>query len=130
MNRVLSLSLTFCVLVASSACSSAPSKSDKPVAESAGSTTKNAIKPYDKVITKGAVSDTGLVIVHQIDDSFFFEMHPDLFGRELLLVTRQAKTPAVGYGGEEVNTTVVRWERRYDKILLRAVSYVNVADDS
>lgn len=133
MYRVLSLSLMFCVLVASSSCSSAPSKSDKfdkAATESPGSTSKNAIKPYDKVITKSAVSDTGLVIVHQIDDSFFFEMHPDLFGRELLLVTRQAKTPAVGYGGEEVNTTVVRWERRYDKILLRAVSYVNVADDS
>ncbi|NQW29142.1 MAG: zinc-dependent metalloprotease [Ignavibacteria bacterium] len=91
---------------------------------------KKSIKPYDKVITKEAVSDTGLFTVHRIDDKFFFEISNTILGEEFLLVTRIAKTPQVGYGGEESNTSVVRWERKYDRILLRTVSYENVAPDS
>ncbi len=91
---------------------------------------KKTIKPYDKVITKEAVSDTGLFTVHRIDDKFFFEISNIILGEEFLLVTRIAKTPQVGYGGEESSTSVVRWERKYDKILLRTVSYENVAPDS
>lgn len=88
------------------------------------------IKAYDKVITKEAVSDTGLFIVHQIDEKFFYEIPKGMFGKEMLLVSRISKTPQVGYGGEESNTEMVRWERKYDKILLRTISYVNVASDS
>ena len=88
------------------------------------------IKAYDKVITKEAVSDTGLFIVHRIDEKFFYEIPTGQLGKEMLLVSRISKTPQVGYGGEESNTEVVRWERKYDKILLRTISYVNVASDS
>jgi hypothetical protein len=48
----------------------------------------------------------------------------------MLLVSRISRTPSVGYGGEENNTEVIRWEQKYEKILLRTVSYVNVAADS
>ncbi|MFN5379190.1 MAG: DUF5117 domain-containing protein, partial [Ignavibacteria bacterium] len=85
---------------------------------------------YDKVITKEAVSDSGMFVVHRIDEKFFYEIPKSMLGKELLLVSRIAKTPQVGYGGEESNTEVVRWERKYDKILLRTISYVNVAGDS
>ncbi|MCX6141558.1 MAG: DUF5118 domain-containing protein, partial [Candidatus Kapabacteria bacterium] len=71
------------------------------------------IKAYDKVITKEAVSDTGLFIVYRIDEKYFFEIPKDQLGKEMLLVSRISKTPQVGYGGEENNTEVVRWERKY-----------------
>lgn len=108
-------------------CASAPppmASSDKP------SDKDKKIKAYDKVITKDAVSDSGLFIVHRIDEKYFYEIPKVQLGKELLLVSRIAKTPQVGYGGEENNTEVVRWERKYDKIMLRTISYVNVAADS
>ena len=47
------------------------------------------------------------------------------------MVTRIAKTAdKIGYGGEHLNNDVLRWERRDKKILLRVVSYNNVANDS
>jgi hypothetical protein len=88
------------------------------------------IKPYKDVITAQAKSDDGLFTVHRIDEKLFYEIPVKLLGREMLLVTRQAKTPQVGYGGEEVNTEVVRWERKFNRILLRTISYVNIAADS
>ncbi|MBU3700247.1 MAG: zinc-dependent metalloprotease, partial [Candidatus Kapabacteria bacterium] len=109
-------------------CASAPppaQMTDKPASEK-----DKKIKPYDKVITKEAVSDSGLFIVHRIDEKVFYEIPTTRLGKELLLVSRIAKTPQVGYGGEENNTEVIRWERKYDKILLRTISYVNVAADS
>lgn len=109
-------------------CASAPPPpptGDKPTSEK-----DKKIKPYDKVVTKEAVSDSGLFIVHRIDEKVLYEIPISHLGKELLLVSRIAKTPQVGYGGEENNTEVIRWERKYDKILLRTLSYVNVAADS
>ncbi len=102
---------------------------DRPDADKAGLKEKK-IKPYDKVITKEAVSDSGLFIVHRLDGKFFYEIPVAKLNKEMLLVSRIARTPSVGYGGEENNTEVIRWEQKYEKILLRTVSYVNVAADS
>lgn len=102
---------------------------DRPDADKAGLKEKK-IKPYDKVITKEAVSDSGLFIVHRLDGKFFYEIPVAKLNKEMLLVSRISRTPSVGYGGEENNTEVIRWEQKYEKILLRTVSYVNVAADS
>ncbi|MCS6808255.1 MAG: zinc-dependent metalloprotease [Bacteroidota bacterium] len=88
------------------------------------------IKPYKDVVTAQAKTSSGLFTIHRIEEKLLYEIPNKLLGKEMLLVTRQAKTPAVGYGGESVNEEVVRWERKYNRILLRAVSYVNVAADS
>lgn len=88
------------------------------------------IKAFDKVITKEAVTDSGLFIVHRLDDKIFFEIPVPTLNTDFLLVSRVAKTPQMGYGGEENNTVVVRWERKFDKVLLRTVSFENVASDS
>jgi hypothetical protein len=32
------------------------------------------IKPYDKVITKDAISDDGLFMVHRVDKKYYFEI--------------------------------------------------------
>jgi hypothetical protein len=92
---------------------------------------KNGIKPYDKVITKKAISDAGLFDVHQVEDDYFYEIPDSLFGREMLMVTRIAKTASgIGFGGGKQNTQVLRWEKDAKKVLLRVVSHEVVAADS
>jgi len=88
------------------------------------------IKAYEKVITKEAVTDSGLFIVHRLEEKVFFEIPVKTLNTDFLLVSRIAKTPQMGYGGEENNTYVVRWERKFDKVLLRTVSFENVASDT
>ena len=47
------------------------------------------------------------------------------------MVTRIAKTAnGIGYGGQKINSQVLRWQKKHDKILLRIVSYENVASDT
>ncbi|MGM0587809.1 MAG: zinc-dependent metalloprotease [Bacteroidota bacterium] len=92
---------------------------------------EEGIKPYSKVITSQAETDEGLFDVHKIDDSYFYEISNDLLDREMLMVSRIAKTATnLGYGGEKLNTQTVRWQRKGDKILLRRVSYENTANDT
>lgn len=88
-------------------------------------------KPYAEVITAKAVTDDGLFKVHRIDDKFYYEIPDTLLNRDMLLVSRIAKTASnIGYGGEELNTQMLRWERLGNRILLRVVSTENVAADS
>ena len=92
---------------------------------------KTEIKPYDEVITKKAVSDSGLFITHKIDDDYFFEIPDSLLNREMLMVTRIAKTATgMGFGGSKTNTQVLRWQKKDKKILVRVVSHSIVAADS
>lgn len=92
---------------------------------------KGAILPYGKVITKKAKTDEGLFKVHQIDDNYFYEIPDSLLEREMLMVTRIAKTASgIGFGGGKQNTQVLRWQKNGKKILLRVVSYSIVAADS
>jgi len=91
----------------------------------------DVILPYEKVINSRAKTDDGLFKVHRVDDRYFFEIPDSLLGREVLAVTRISKTASgIGYGGEELNSQVLRWQRREKKVFLRSVSYNNVANDS
>ncbi|WP_031425300.1 zinc-dependent metalloprotease [Flavimarina sp. Hel_I_48] len=92
---------------------------------------KNGLKSYDKVITKEAITDAGLFAVHTVNDDFFYEIPDSLFNRDMLMVTRIAKTAAeIGFGGGKTNTQVLRWEKKPKKVLLRVVSYETFAADS
>lgn len=92
---------------------------------------KNDPKPYDKVITKDAISDEGLFTVHTLDDKFYYEIPDSLFDREMLMVTRIAKTASgLGFGGGKQNEQVLRWEKKGKKVVLRVVSYNVTAADS
>jgi hypothetical protein len=91
-------------------------------------------KPYLEVITDEAESDEGLFTVHKVDEKYFFEIPESLYGEDMLLVTRIGRVPA-GLGGVIVSGTkvaeqVLRWERRDDTVLLRKVSFNQVADES
>ena len=92
---------------------------------------KGGIQPYDKVITKKATTDKGLFDVHTDGEKFFYEIPDSLFGREMLMVTRIAKTASgIGFGGGKQNTKVLRWEKKPRHVLLRIVSYNVYAADS
>ena len=82
-------------------------------------------KPYAEVITDKAKTQNGLFKVHQIDEKVFWEIPTSQLGKELLWVTTLSQTQE-GYqdgGGREVQDRVVRFEKRGDRLLMRAVSY-------
>jgi hypothetical protein len=88
-------------------------------------------KPYDQVITRGATTDSGVFIIHQIGEKLFYEVPRAQLGKEFLLVIDYAGTPAgTRYGGEELDSRVVRWERMGNRVLLRGKNYDIVADSS
>ncbi len=90
---------------------------------------KGGIQPYAKVVTKKHKTDEGLFKVHQKDQSYLFEIPDSLLGKEMLMVTRIAKTAnGIGFGGGKQNTQVLRWEKKHKNILLRVVSHSVVAD--
>lgn len=92
---------------------------------------KNGIKSYGEVITKDALSDEGLFTVHMVDEKYFYEIPDTLLDREMLMVSRIAKTAnGIGFGGGKTNTQVLRWQKKNNTVLLRIVSYDVVAADS
>ena len=115
-----------CASTQSATTSQTTAASEKPN----GSKKDDGMKPYAEVITDEAVSDSGLFHIHRIDEKLFYEIPDSLLSTEMLLVSRIAATAnEIGYGGEKANTQVVRWQRQDDNILLRIVSYENVADE-
>lgn len=91
---------------------------------------KNAIEPYNKVVTKEAKTDDGLFKVHTIDDTYLYEIPDSLFEREFLMVTRIAKNTSNNrsFGGQKTNTQVLRWQKKGKTVLLRVVSYNTTAN--
>ena len=102
----------------------APSSSDSSDTETAD------FKPYDELIESDFETDVGLFTVHRDEEKLFYEIPDSLLDVEMLLVSRIARTAdEIGYGGEKAGTQVVRWQRQGKKVLLRIVSYENVADE-
>ena len=117
-------------------CSTAKKATKTPIATSPAPNSekkpgKNDIQPYSKVITKDAKSDPGLFTVHKIDETYFYEIPDSLFEREMLMVTRIAKTASgLGFGGGKQAEQVLRWQKKDKRVLLRMVSHSVVANDS
>ncbi len=61
-------------------------------------------KSYEDIISDKANSDSGLFTVHEVDEKFYYEIPDSLLGKEMLMVTRIAKT-ANGLGFGEENKT-------------------------
>jgi hypothetical protein len=131
--KVLLLALT---LVASS-CNTAKKAAEAEAAKKAAAAKaakpkpkKGDIQPYSKVITKDVKTDEGLFKVHNIDGKFLYEIPDSLFDKEMLMVTRIAKTAnGIGFGGGKQNTQVLRWQKKGKKVVLRVVSHNVVADE-
>ncbi len=134
---VLSTTLLF-LAAALAGCSSGQAAPSTPApanagqqARSRGDQEEEGMKPYSEVITDKATTDEGLFDVHMVGEKLYYEIPLNQLDREMLLLTRLASAPEdAGYGGSKVNTSVVRWQRREDRVLLRLVSYENVAADS
>ena len=87
------------------------------------------IRPYERVITKDAVSKTGIFTVHRIKDRLYYEIPKDQLGREFLWVSQiKSTTLGAGQGGQAAGNRVVRWERHGDRVFLRGVSYEITSD--
>lgn len=128
MKKINKLLVFLCLILCHTAFSQAPAKP-------AGSDTtaaKKGLKPFKEIITNKAISMKGLMTVHKVEDKYYFEIPDSIFEREIMTITRIAKTATgAGYGGEQINEQVIRFERRPDdKVLLRAVDYINVNTDS
>jgi hypothetical protein len=122
----LSLSVSGCAVFQPKEKKASAQASEKPESKD-----KNGIKPYDKVITKEAKSDKGLFTVHKVDENYFYEIPDSLLNREMLTVTRIAKTASgVGFGGGKQDTQVHKWEKKNNQLLLRVVSHEIFAADS
>jgi hypothetical protein len=88
-------------------------------------------QPYEKVITKDAITKDGLFRVHKVKEKYYYEIPKSELNKQYLWVTQIARTTlGVGYGGQALSRRVVRWERNGNKINLRAVNYNIVADPS
>jgi len=136
MKRIVTATLTTLLVAGQAAVSSAraeiasqPPQQGAPESESQNRNGESSIQPYDEVITAEAESDPGVFTVHWVDDQLYYEIPNEMLDREMLLVSRIARTATeIGYGGQKVNTQSVRWQRRSKQLFLRIVSYVNVAD--
>jgi len=88
-------------------------------------------RPYSEVVTDEAQSRAGMFGVHRIGSKLLFEIPRDQLDKDELLVIEIAKTVlGSGYGGQAVGNGVYRWQRRNDRVYLRAVSYEAMADST
>lgn len=93
----------------------------------------NSPKPYKEVITANAISDTGLFMVHKVDDKYYFEINDSLLGRDILLVNRivKAAIESNAYAGDDIGSRVLRFVKgNSNKLYLQNISYSTYAKDS
>ncbi|TVR17985.1 MAG: DUF5117 domain-containing protein [Balneolaceae bacterium] len=89
------------------------------------------INAFSDVISQDAEKDAGLFNVYKDDSKYYYEIPDSLLGREMLMVSRIARTAdGILYGGMRSNNQVLRWEKRDNNILLRRVSFTNTASDT
>jgi len=87
-------------------------------------------QPYDKVITADAKTTTGIFLVHEVKQKFYYEIPEEELNKEFLWVVRIDKKPAAMEYDPAPPHRVVRWERRGNRVLLRSVGYAIVADET
>jgi hypothetical protein len=91
-------------------------------------------KSYTEIIGKDAKTDDGLFKVHHVKDKWYYEIPNELLDKDILLVSRIAKTPAnlspFLNAGSKTNEQVIHWSKKGDKIILKTLSFNSVASDS
>ncbi len=96
-------------------------------------------KDYNQVVQSNLKPDSGLFLVHKINNKFLFEIPNNILGRDLLIVTRISKAAAdirpgngmSGYAGDWIGENVVRFEKGPNKkIFLKRISFNERSYDS
>jgi hypothetical protein len=104
-------------------------------------------RPYNRVITRDAVTRRGMFDVHRVGDRLYFEIPAKELGKDELLVGRYAFAPAPEpqgrgggggspgggfgeYAGDEFGERTLRWERSGNRVILRSPSFAITADTS
>lgn len=89
------------------------------------------MQDYGEVVPASAQTQSGLFDVHRVDDKLLFEIPDTVLGRDMIIMSRFAKVQqGVSTAGANMAPNItVRWERRGDRILIRAMSYQNIADE-
>ena len=108
-----------------------------PKTDSAKSTAAGALKRYDEVIPKKAISQNGLFRVHQLDEQYFFEIPDSLLNRDILVVNRISRAPAGlrpnvnVYAGDEIAENVIRFEKGpFNRLFMKRMVFREKSDDS
>lgn len=137
--RPLAQLLAFVAIVAPISAQNPPPPASPPAQEAGaqqppGAAGRRGPRPYDQVITSRARTESGALVVHKVDDRYFFEVPDAMLGRDWLLVSRISGVPAGSGGfqsaGSSVAERMVRWERLNNNVLLKSISVDAVADES
>ena len=108
-------------------------KKGDEAAQEAPKKKKGDLKSYSEVITEDAISDEGLITSHQIGDDYYFEIPSDLLEKEILIVTRiSGFVKGLNFGGAGVKSRpqqVIRFQKKGGNILMRSVSYNDIANE-
>src|ERR1700722_10190431 len=97
---------------------------------------KEGIKKFSDLIPPKTKVNKGLFNTYKVEGKYYYEIPDSLIGREMLVITRLAKTPADikvpynQYGGESQNEQVWKWEKHDKQILIRVPSYSIRADST
>jgi hypothetical protein len=88
-------------------------------------------RPYATVITPKSKTKKGVFDVHQIGSRLYFEIPAKELGKDFVITTVLAGTPAgIGINGTLGPDRVIRFERRDNRIFMRDINYNNVSTDS
>ncbi|WP_207765231.1 zinc-dependent metalloprotease [Solitalea longa] len=93
---------------------------------------KTPVKPYEQY-TKGTVAKKGLFNIYKKGDKYYFEIPDSIINRQLMVTSYLVKVPGGSpkFGGEEMNTTVMTFEKgKANKLLLRVIYNVLRADST
>lgn len=88
-------------------------------------------RPYAQVITPRAKSKKGVFDVHQVGSRLYFEIPVSQLGKDFVITSVLAGTPAgIGINGTLGTDRVIRFERRDNRVLVRDINFNSIATDS
>jgi hypothetical protein len=100
---------------------------------------KPILKPYREVITDKAITQSGLIKVHRLDERYYFEIADSILNKDILIVNRISKAAAaariqdglLGYAGDYIGENVVKFEKGpRNKLFIKRISFLEVSTDS
>ncbi len=126
------LAVAFLTLSATGRTQPPPAKGKEPPTKTLPTkTTPKAgeLKKYDDVITKDFTTQPGVFAVHRHEEKVYFEIPKDKLGRLFLWYAEVAKGPGgSSWGGASLGHSVIKFERRANKIYLWKVGFAKRSD--